>query len=194
MDIAEAKRHAPRVRDSSFSTPQIFMARRILIAGLATVLIAGAAWALFSAQLYLDGHAPDRVLPPLRAETYYRAQAWFLAPLLVCLWLVLSWVAYRLTGGLRRGPFRLLAGWLGVAYGLALLVCFIGPEWLVYDGLGIAGVRAVVRYTGPLLVLGAWALTTVVLRFVRGVPLLRAVGIALVALLAQALLGAPWLR
>ena len=69
-----------------------------------------------------------------------------------------------------------------------------GPEWLVYDGLGIAGVRAVVRYTGPLLVLGAWALTTVVLRFVRGVPLLRAVGIALVALLAQALLGAPWLR
>lgn len=176
------------MRDSSFGTPRIFLV------GLASVVFAGAAWALLSVHLYLDGHAPAWVLPPLRAETYYRAQAWFVAPLLVLLWLVLSWVAYRLSGGRRTGPFRLLAGWLGVAYALALLVCFLGPEWLVYGGLGIDGLRAVVRYTGPLLALGAWALTTVVLRLVRGVSLLRAVGVAWGALLAQALLGALWIR
>lgn len=188
MDISGAKRQAPLVRAPTFSNA------RILLAGVLSVLVAGASWALFSARLHLDGHAPARVLPPFTPETYYRAQAWFVTPLLIALWLALTWVAHRLTGGAQRGPFAILAGWLGIAYGAALLVCFLGPEWLVYLDLGIEGVRLVMRYTAPLLAVGAWTMTTLVLRSVRVVPLRRALGVSFVALLAQALLGAPWLR
>lgn len=166
----------------------------IVLAGAGCVVLAGLSWAIFAYELHLEGHAPGRVLPPFRAETYYRAQAWFVTPLVVALWLVLSGVAYRLTGGRRGGPFALLAGWLGIAYGLPLLVCFVGPEWLVYSTLGIEGVRVVVRYTAPLLALGAWATTTLVVRALRPVSPARALGVSFVALLAQALLGAPWLR
>ena len=114
----------------------------VLIVGACCVVLAGILWALFAHELHTDGRSPSRVLPPFEAEGYYRAQTWFIAPALLGLWGVLSLVAHRLTGGAGRGTLVGLAGWLGVVYGLALLLAFVGPEWLVYRRDGIEGLRA----------------------------------------------------
>lgn len=166
----------------------------VLIVGACCVVLAGILWALFAHELHTDGRSPSRVLPPFEAEGYYRAQTWFIAPALLGLWGVLSLVAHRLTGGAGRGTLAGLAGWLGVVYGLALLLAFVGPEWLVYRRDGIEGLRAAVRVTAPALAALTWLGATLVLWRVRGASPSRATTAAFAALLVQAALGAPFLR
>lgn len=166
----------------------------VLVAGALCVALAGGVWALFAHELYGDGHAPTRVLPPFDAASYYRAQAWFITPALLGLWALLSLVAFRLTGGSRGGAAAPLAGWLGVVYGGALLVTFVGPEWVLYRGYGIEGLRTAVRYTAPVLAGTTWLGAAVVLRLVRRSSLTRATTAAFAALLVQAVVGAPLLR
>ncbi len=167
---------------------------KVLIIGASCVVLAGALWALFARDLHGAGHAPSRVLPPFEPEGYYQAQTWFITPALLGLWGVLSFVAHRLTGGSRSGSFARLAGWLGVVYGLALVVAFVGPEWLLYRRGGVDALRAAVRFTAPALAALTWLGATLVLWRVRGASPSRATAAALAALLVQAALGAPFLR
>lgn len=168
--------------------------QRALVGGTLCVLLAGAAWALFAARLFADGQAPSRVLLPIDRESYYRVQSLFIVPALLLLWGLMGVVAFRLTGGSRRGSFWSLLGPLGVAYGLPLLSCFVVPEWIVYERWGIEGLRVAFRYTMPIAGIVTWLGATSVVRTRRNVSWRRAAAVAAVALVVQAAIGSPFLR
>lgn len=167
---------------------------RHLLQGAVCVVGSGVFWAAFARELHQAGHAPSRVLLPVAQEEYYRLQSFFVVPVLLVLWGVLALVAHRLTGGRNQGSLGELAGLLGFAYGLPLLLSFLLPEWIAYGVFGVDGLRQVVRFTAPITGLVTCTLVAWVLRSVRDVSWRRAAGAALAAVLAQAALGAPFLR
>lgn len=151
-------------------------------------------WAAFTRELYEAGHAPSRMLLPVARGEYYRLQSLFVVPVLLVLWGALTLVAHRFTGGRAQGSLRELAGPLGLAYGLPLLLSFLLPEWIAYGAFGIDGLRQIVRFTAPITGVLTCALVAWVLRSVRGISWRRAALGAFVAVVAQAVLGAPFLR
>jgi hypothetical protein len=173
---------------------------RHFVQGALCVVGSGVFWAVLTHELHQGGHAPSRVLLPVAREEYYRLQSLFVVPVLLVLWGVLTGVAHvltrghGLTGAKAQGSARELVGLLGFAYGLPLLLAFLLPEWIAYGIFGIEGLRQVVRFTAPLTALVTCVLVAWVLRAVRAVTWRRAAVAAVAAVLAQAALGAPFLR
>ncbi len=163
--------------------------------GAGAMLSAGSCWAVLCALLARDGHMPSRTLVPIARETYYAAQASFVIPLLILLWLLcslLTTAAARALGG--RGRFVATANGLGFALGLPLLVLFLLPDLVVYATHGFAALRFLLRVTAPLSFLTTLWLATVAVRASQQLGRGRAFLAAAAGVLAQAALGGILLR
>lgn len=153
------------------------------------------AWSALSARLSLDGVPARGVLLPIAPERYYAAQAVFVGPLLALLATVFASVAHRLA---RRADGEVTPGatWAALVpvYAATLLLGLVLPDALFHALGGRSAMTRAMRFYAPLvpLVLTAWA--TVRLRDLHGRSSARALGGVLAGLLAQLVLGAPWLR
>lgn len=154
--------------------------------------MAGLAWSALCVWLAIDGHAPSVTLVPIPRDAYYAAQAAFVIPVLLGQWLVLSAVARRIARSAES--FRDTARRLAPAFAYPVLVFLVVPDAVVYLLWGFDALSQAVRVTAPLLALGTWAAVTAALHRGGGIPLGRSILAALVGLLAQAALGAPFLR
>lgn len=163
--------------------------------GAALVACAGAIWAWLCLTLAHDGHAPSRSLIPLAREGYYRAQAVFVAPLLLVLWAVcvlVSGALARALGG--RGSWDATAGALGGALALPLIGLFLVPDWIAYVQSGFSALGPLVRITAPLSFMTSVALASRALRQVHALSAWRPWLAALAGVLVQAALGGLFLR
>lgn len=159
------------------------------------VLAVGVLWSVFSLVLANDGNAPSRVLVPIARQHYYVAQALFVLPLLALQWAVCSLVSFRVARALGGGgSFGATLERLGFALALPLLLLFLLPDVVCYALSGFSSLGKLVRVTGPLtFVVTLWAATRA-LRRVHGLSRSRALAAACAGVLAQAALGAPFLR
>lgn len=162
--------------------------------GTRAVLGAGLLWAGFSFHLGLAGHTPPVVFLPIAPERYYLAQAIFVVPGLFVLWKVLSYVAVVASGGKIRATRRVLSERLGIAYGLGLAAALVIPEWLAFALGGVDGLKIASRVAAPIAALTVFVASTAVIRSERSVSVRRAGLAAFVALVAQGILGASFLR
>ena len=152
-------------------------------------------WSFLSAWMHLDGHAARAVLLPVDPARYYAVQAVFVGPLLLLLTAVHAAVAHRLARGSGGGvTFRQSWRVLAAGYGSALLLCYLLPDLIAYGLGGRAWMARAMRYHAPLMPL--------VMLWISGPPFARLHGISraratlwvFLGLLAQLVLGAPWLR
>lgn len=154
------------------------------------VLFVAAVWSGFCLVLQVAGHAPSFTVLPVPKAAYYGVQASLLPGLLVVGWLCLSWVAHL---GM-PGPWLRTARALALPYAGSILWLFVLPDIVGYIAFGFEGLGRVLRWTGPLLVFGAWLSSLGALRAVHAVSRLRAGLAALAGLVAQAVLLGPLLR
>lgn len=163
--------------------------------GALAVCVSGAAWSALTLLLHFAGHAPSVTLVPIPRSEYYLWQSLFVVPLLLCLWLLAASVAHGLSRLFAAPqPFSRTATVLGFSYAAPLLVFFILPDFVIYATLGFEALSRAARWYAPLTPLATLVLTSLGLRAVHGLRLAPALGIALVALSAQALVGGLLLR
>lgn len=162
---------------------------------LGVVIGTGLLWAALSVALHAGGHAPSATLVPIPREQYYLWQAFFVTPLVVAQWLVLSATAQgvaRALGG--RGEWGTTARGLAVAFALPLLVLFVLPDLLVYAIAGFDALASGMRIYGPAAAFVVLVGSTRVVGHVHDVSLPRAFVAALAGLVLQAVVAAPLLR
>lgn len=150
---------------------------------------AGALWAALCLALFAGGHTPSGPTGPVPPERWYLLQAAVLPLLLLGLWRLQAAVTLRL---LPPGPDPTPA--LGWAYAGAVALALVVPELVALSVGGIASLRSVAPLAGGAMVLSAWVGAAVALRRVRGLGWGAALSRSLPGLLAQAIVGAPFLR
>lgn len=159
------------------------------------VLTAGACWALLCGLLALGDHMPSRGAWGIPREQHYWAQALFVTPLLLVQWLCCAAVVWCVLGGARRGVgFAQVAGRLGPALAWPLCALVLLPDLIGYLIAGFEALARLVRITGGLCLVTSMLLVARSLRVLGGVTRARAGVASALGVIAQALLGAVWLR
>jgi hypothetical protein len=155
----------------------------------------GAVYALFCVALFRAGVAGRAVLLPVAPERYYAWQALFVGPLLASLATLYAWLAWRLAGGSApRSSFGDAWVTLVPRYAGWTLFGFVVPDLAVFLAAGPGAMARAMRWYGAVAPLGIVASSVAPLGRLSGASSARALGAALLALLAQALVGAPLLR
>jgi hypothetical protein len=163
--------------------------------GALSIWLAGTCWAVLCVMLASAGHMPSRTLVPIARAHYYAAQAFFVTPLLLFLWLLCTTVASRAARALGgRGSWTTTANCMGLSLAGPLLLLFLLPDLISYQLLGFSALGLLVRVTGPLSFLGSVVLATLMLRISHGLPSGRAALAATAGVLAQGLVAAILLR
>ena len=163
--------------------------------GAAWVLALGVLHALFCLLLDAGGHAPSRVLLPIPRERYYLAQAAFVLPLYLGLWLLAGLSAHSLARALGgRGKLRGTLAAMGPAYAAPLIVAFVLPDLLLFALLGFEALGRAMRVYAPLAALLALAACALAVEAGARVEKGRAALAAFGGLLLQALVGGAFLR
>jgi hypothetical protein len=157
-------------------------------AGLA-VAATGVLWAGLCLSLFASGHAPSGPTGPLSREHWYLAQAALLPLLLPALW----WLQVAVTRRVLPAGSDPAAA-LGWAYAGAVCFALVLPEAAAFLSGGMTALRSVAPIAGAAMVLAAWGGAAAALRRVRGIGWGEAVARSLPGLLAQAIVGAPFLR
>lgn len=150
---------------------------------------AGAAWSGLCLALHHGGHVPSGptlVVPPGR---WYLMQAAILPPLLVGLWWVVVVVTRRMVP---PGPD--LATPLARAYAGSVAGGLVAPESVALFVGGPDALRRVAPFAAAMLLGSAWISVAVVLRRGRSLGWWSSIVRSLPGLVAQAALGAPFLR
>jgi hypothetical protein len=160
---------------------------------IASVVALGAAHALLSALLGLQGIAARAVLLPIAIDRYYLAQAVFVGPLDALLAWLFARTALRLAG-LGEVARRDTLPQLVTVYASCLLALFVVPDLVVYLVAGHGALARAMRFYAPLVPLAMVAATTWTLRRRYDVGVARAASASLVGLVLQALVGAVVLR
>lgn len=162
---------------------------------VAWVASAGLAWALLCGWLAVEGHAPSVTLIPIPRESYYAAQAVFAAPLILAQFALLGALTHRVARALGgSSSLRDTYTALGPAFASPIILLIVIPDVIVLTTAGFAALGSLVRVTAPLLALTTWVTVTVAVRRVCALSAGRAALAAVVGLVAQAALGAPFLR
>jgi hypothetical protein len=162
---------------------------------VASLVALGLAWSLLSFLLWRDGAPARAVVLPIRPTAYYGAQALFVGPWLALLATIFALVA----GGVARawgGTASLRATWstLVPIWALSLLALFVIPDLIVVLALGREHLPRAMRIYAPLAPLVITALSTHRLGSMHAVPAWRALLAVVIALVAQASIGAILLR
>lgn len=155
---------------------------------------AALAWSMLSWRLFRDGVAARAVLLPVDPASYYAFQAWMIGPLLLVLSLVFALVAHRLAR--REGGASPAETWTSLTpiYAGSLLLFFLLPDGVAYALGGRQGMARAMRFYAPLAPLAIiWGAARRLSRL-HGLTTGRAVLVALIALITQALIGIPLLR
>lgn len=139
--------------------------------------------------LALDGHAPSRGVGFIPREHHYAAQVGIALLLYPALWRLMTAIVRRLVGGSPRE----VADRLGWAYGAPLLLIFVVPDTYAYGFGGFAALGPTLLWSAPLAALATWALMTRAVASL-GARAPRAFATATLALLAQAIVAAAFLR
>jgi len=164
-------------------------------AGLGPVLLAGAAWAAFSAVLAAGGYAPSRPAPMIDGSVHYLAQSFFVTPLFLLAWAVMSatsaFVARRYGASTSAA---MLAAPLGFAYGVPLVVAWALPDAILFSIVGFDALGPLVRIIGPFTALYMASLSALAVRSATALPWPRAIVTALAGLVAQGILAGWALR
>lgn len=151
--------------------------------------VVGVAWGLLSLGLWRSGHAPAVDTGPLPHADWYLWQGLMLPVLLPLLFAVHAAITGRVVGAVRGGW-----GGLALAYGASVLLALVVPEAVAFLVAGPGALSAVARVSGAGMPLAALASTGWVLHRERGLGMAAGVARALPGLLAQASLGAVFLR
>ncbi len=163
-------------------------------ASVVSLAALGVTYAVFSFLLYRSGVAARAVLLPIEPADYYLSQTLFVGPLLVaCAALfasVVRGVAAPSTVVTYRDGFHRLAP----LYAWPLLLLFVVPDLCVFLSLGHGSLARAMRFYAPLAPLAIVVLGARCARRLFSISLGRAVVAAIAGLLAQALLGALFLR
>ncbi|MDI1478583.1 YIP1 family protein [Polyangium sp. y55x31] len=167
--------------------------------GRAAMLVLGVLHGAFSLLLFLSGHAPRFGLPGLGRERHYLVQAILAVPLYLVLWRIGGGVAYALArrasapGG-EGGREGATLAVFGVAYAVPMTLLFIVPDIAVYFALGFSAIGKAMRYYAPLAAVFCLVLGTMGLSRAHHLRTRTALLAALAGFVAQALLGAFFLR
>ncbi len=132
---------------------------------------------------------------PIGRSNYYLGQALWVIPVLLFGWVVVGGACHLLSrwaGG--KGTRASMLACAGYAYAVPLAVVFVIPDIVAYLGFGFASLARLVRVTGLVLVVAEWALMSRAVVAAHQLAWSRAVPIALLALLVQAVLVGPVLR
>jgi len=156
---------------------------------LGLVAVVGLAWSLLSLALWRAGHAPAVDIGPLPHADWYLWQGLMLPLLLPLLFAIHAGITVRIAGPARGGW-----GGLARAYSASVLLMLVLPEAVALVVGGPAALSAVARFSGAGMPMAALAATTWVLHRERGIGMVEGAGRALPGLLAQAVLGAVFLR
>ena len=164
--------------------------------GASPIWILGAAWSLLSLCLAVQGRQPSGPAgPPFPAESYYFWQTLFLPPLLYGLWRFLTWTTASLARSLGgEGDPDALGNVLGYAYAVPVLVSLVLPDLWILLFWGFERLSRAMMYYAPVTLIWTLVLCTLGVRTVFGLSWVRAVTAALGGLMAQAMLGAVWIR
>lgn len=152
----------------------------------------------FSALLARDGHAPSVALLPIPKADYYAMQAAFVLPVFGCACLAAT-ASARLaipstpSRGSRPSQREVMLA-LFPALTLPTLFFFLLPELGVYAVHGFAGLKDVVRFTTAITGLATLVALALAVRKRFIVTHVRALLVAVVALLTQAVIASPFLR
>lgn len=161
----------------------------------ALLLLAGLVWSLFCTILACAGHAPSFTMLPIPRDQHYAVQALLVVPLLFGQWRLCLFVVERLTRErAAHAQHDTLGARISTAIGLPLLALFLLPDVITYALAGFSALGKLVRLSAPISFVVTVALVARAVRRERGITPPRALVVALVAVLAQALLGAPFLR
>lgn len=132
---------------------------------------------------------------PIAREDYYFWQSLFVVPLLLGVWLLAAWAAQavaRKLGG--YGRYLGTANVLGLAFGLPLVLVLIVPDLVVYESLGFSALGRLIRVTAPVSFVLTICLATIGVRAAHGLATGKALAVAWVFVLTQALVGGVFLR
>lgn len=163
--------------------------------GARAMLGAGALWALLCVLLGAGGHAPSVTLLPIPKRHYYFAQAAFVIPLLLLLWLLCVNVARRVAGWWGgQGNERELSDKMAISLAVPIVILVVLVDLVVYLAFGFDALGRAVRVTAPLAALASVALATHAIRSAYALSLGRALVAALVAIVTQAVVGGVALR
>jgi hypothetical protein len=157
--------------------------------------IAAALWAALCVTLAADGHAPSVAVIPIAREHYYLAQAAFVLPLLLALWLVCARAALAVATALGgAGRWTTTASPMGFALAIPLVFFFLLPDFVVYAASGFGALGALLRVTAPLSFAATLLLATQAISVSHGLSSRRAVVAASAGVVLQAALGGVFLR
>lgn len=160
--------------------------------GAIAVVALGVAWGLFSLWLFLAGHGPSFTLVPIPKSHYYLAQAFFVVPLCLVLWQLMSWVALAVAGARERRALTM--GVLAYVYAAPLLFSFVLVDVVIFSAFGFEAMGRYLRFYAPLAPLWTLVGCTVALRRALSISLGRALVAAFAGLAAQAVAGGILLR
>ena len=146
----------------------------------------------FSALLARDGHAPSVALLPIPKAGYYAMQAAFVLPVFGCACLAAT-ASARLAIPSRPSLRDVILA-LFPALTLPTLLFFLLPELSVYAVRGFEGLKDVVRFTTAITGLATLVALALAVRKRFIVTHARALLVAVVALLTQAVIASPFLR
>lgn len=164
--------------------------------GLGWAALHGVLSALFLAWLALEGEAPSGpLIAPIPRESYYAWEAVFVLPLRLAMALAFAGSAHavaRKLGG--SGTFEDTFERGARALALPFVALWLLPDVALYATGGFARLTEGVRFTAAASSLGTLVLAVLAVRSAHGLSTGRAIVAALVGLVVQAVLGAPWLR
>jgi hypothetical protein len=153
----------------------------------------GATYAVFSYLLHQAGIAPRAVFLPIDPHAYYFAQTFFVAPLLAVLAALFSVVLHLLLPKRDVTIGEALRTFVPT-YAWPLLFLFVIPDLVVYLTLGHGALARAMRLYGPLAPVAIVVLASAAARRRYGAGHARVVFSSFVALVIQAVAGAPLLR
>lgn len=167
----------------------------VLGAAVLVVVSTALLWSALCVVLWSGGHSPSRPLVPIAPQSYYLAQALWLVPAVVVGWTIVGGTCHGLArrlGG--SGTLRSTFACAGFAYAVPLACLLVVPDLVAYLLFGFGALGKVVRVSGLLLVGAEWALCARAVMAAHGLAPGRAVPIALLGLVAQAVVIGPILR
>lgn len=154
----------------------------------------GVSYAVFSFLLQRAGASARAVWLPIAPESYYGAQALFVAPLFVGLAAIFTLVTRAVAAPRQEVSFRDAFESLAPAYAWPILLAFVLPDLVAFHVVGFAGLGKAMRLYAPLMPVLVMIATTIRARALFGVSQVRAFAATFAGLVAQGVVGASVLR
>jgi hypothetical protein len=177
------------------STLRVLGAQTKARPGASAVALLGIFWTGLAVLLWIDHHEPAHVLVPIPRSWYYLCEGLVLTPLLTGLWWLSSELAHRICARAKgEGSEAGTRAALGFAYAVPMLFAHVLPELVAYFVAGFGVLAIVNSITFGIAAIWVWALSAAALRVIHRVSVPIAIGASVVALMAQALVGALLIR